>query len=296
MEHHMTPQPQPQPAQNHIKPPPEPLFRGNHTRRLTVRDLARAKRRGERWPMLTAYDALTAGVFDEAGIPVLLVGDSASDNHLGYRTTVPVTVDELLMLSAAVIRGTRRALVVSDLPFGSYQESPTQALRTATRFMKEAGSSAVKLEGGARSVAQIELLVQAGIPVMAHLGYTPQSVHAFGGASVRGRGAEAAKQLLADAEAVQRAGAFAVVLEVVPAELAAEITATLDIPVIGIGAGPDCDAQVLVWTDMAGLTPGFTPSFVKQYLDLRTALGDAARAFGEEVGAGAYPAEKHSFH
>ncbi|GGO80000.1 3-methyl-2-oxobutanoate hydroxymethyltransferase [Wenjunlia tyrosinilytica] len=272
------------------------LYGGTGTRRITVRDIAAAKKRGEKWPMLTAYDSMTASVLDEAGIPVLLVGDSAGNCHLGYDTTVPVTMDELVMLSSAVVRGTSRALIVSDLPFGSYQEGPVQALRNAGRFLKEAGSGAVKLEGGARVLPQVETLVQAGIPVMAHLGLTPQSVHAFGGYPVQGRGNEASHKLLRDAKAMQDAGAFAVVLELVPAELAAEVTASLDIPTVGIGAGPDCDAQVLVWTDMAGMNSGRTPRFVKQYADLRGVLSGAAKAFAEDVVGGAYPAEEHSFH
>ncbi|MGK5632409.1 3-methyl-2-oxobutanoate hydroxymethyltransferase [Streptomyces sp. URMC 123] len=272
------------------------LYGGVTTRRVTVRDIAAAKARGEKWPMLTAYDALTASVFDEAGIPVMLVGDSMGNCHLGYETTVPVTMDEIALLSAAVVRGTKRALIVGDLPFGSYQEGPVQALRNATRLVKEAGVGAVKLEGGERSADQIDLLVRSGIPVMAHVGLTPQSVNAYGGYPVQGRGEEAAAQLLRDAKAVQDAGAFAVVLEVVPAELAAEVTRSLHIPTVGIGAGPDCDAQVLVWTDMAGMTGGRVPKFVKQYVDLRRALGDAARAFADEVVGGAYPTAEHSFH
>ncbi|MFE5741654.1 3-methyl-2-oxobutanoate hydroxymethyltransferase [Streptomyces celluloflavus] len=272
------------------------LYGGKGSRRITVRDIAAAKRRGEKWPMLTAYDAMTAGVFDEAGIPVLLVGDSMGNCHLGYESTVPVTMDEITMLSAAVVRGTKRALVVADLPFGSYQEGPTQALRNATRLVKEAGVGAVKLEGGERSAHQVELLVSAGIPVMAHIGLTPQSVNAFGGYPVQGRGEEAAQQLLRDAKAVQHAGAFAVVLEAVPAALAAEVTRALHIPTVGIGAGPGCDAQVLVWTDMAGLTGGRVPRFVKKYLQLRDLLGGAAQEFAEEVVGGAFPAEEHSFH
>ncbi|MFF3563230.1 3-methyl-2-oxobutanoate hydroxymethyltransferase [Streptomyces sp. NPDC002574] len=272
------------------------LYGGKGTRRITVRDIAAAKERGEKWPMLTAYDAMTASVFDEAGIPVLLVGDSMGNCHLGYDSTVPVTLDEMTMLAAAVVRGTKRAMVIGDLPFGSYQEGPTQALRTATRLLKEAGVGAVKLEGGERSAHQIELLVQAGIPVMAHIGLTPQSVNAFGGYTVQGRGEEAAQQLLRDAKAVQDAGAFAVVLELVPAELAAEVTRSLHIPTVGIGAGAECDAQVLVWTDMAGMTGGRVPRFVKQYAALRETLGDAAKAFAEDVTGGAYPAAEHSFH
>lgn len=272
------------------------LYGGKGTRRITVRDIAAAKERGEKWPMLTAYDAMTASVFDEAGIPVLLVGDSMGNCHLGYESTVPVTLDEMTMLSAAVVRGTKRAMVIGDLPFGSYQEGPTQALRSATRLVKEAGVGAVKLEGGERSAQQIDLLVQAGIPVMAHIGLTPQSVNAFGGYPVQGRGEEAAQQLLRDAKAVQNAGAFAVVLELVPAELAAEVTRILHIPTVGIGAGVECDAQVLVWTDFAGMTGGRVPRFVKQYAALRETLGGAAKAFAEDVVGGAYPAPEHSFH
>ncbi|MCI3225769.1 3-methyl-2-oxobutanoate hydroxymethyltransferase [Streptomyces sp. NP-1717] len=274
---------------------PKSLYGGTGTRRVTVHDIAAAKRRGEKWPMLTAYDAMTASVFDEAGIPVMLVGDSMGNVHLGYETTVPVTLDEMTMLSAAVVRGTRRALVVGDLPFGSYQEGPVQALRSATRLVKDAGVGAVKLEGGERSLPQTELLVQAGIPVMSHLGLTPQSVNTLG-YRVQGRGDEAAHRLLHDAKAAQAAGAFAVVLELVPAEVAAEVTRSLEIPTIGIGAGPDTDAQVLVYTDMVGLTGGKVPRFTKQYANLRQTLGDAAKAFADEVVGGTFPQEEHTFH
>ncbi|MFE3885655.1 3-methyl-2-oxobutanoate hydroxymethyltransferase [Streptomyces lydicus] len=284
---------QPSPAQ---KPVAKSLYGGSGSRRVTVRDIAAAKERGEKWPMLTAYDAMTASVFDEAGIPALLVGDSMGNCHLGYESTVPVTMDEITLLSAAVVRGTKRALVVGDLPFGSFQEGPVQALRNATRLVKEAGVGAVKLEGGERSAGQVELLVSSGIPVMAHIGLTPQSVHAYGGYPVQGRGEEAAQQLLRDAKAVQDAGAFSVVLEAVPAELAAEVTRSLYIPTVGIGAGPDCDAQVLVWTDMAGMTAGRVPKFVKQYVALRELLGSAAKEFAEDVVGGAFPAEPHLFH
>lgn len=283
------------PANGGGKDDPKALYGGSRNRRVTVRDLALAKERGERWPMLTAYDAMTASVFDEAGIPVLLVGDSMGNCHLGYDSTVPVTLDEMVMLAAAVVRGTRKALVVGDLTFGSYQEGPVQALRSATRLVKEAGVGAVKLEGGERSLAQTEAIVQAGVPVMAHLGLTPQSVNTLGH-RVQGRGEEAAQQLLRDAKAAQDAGAFALVLELVPAELAAEVTRSLHIPVVGIGAGPDTDAQVLVWTDMAGLTGGRVPRFTKQYLDLRRTLGDAARRYADEVVGGAFPAQEHTFH
>ncbi|WP_407839433.1 3-methyl-2-oxobutanoate hydroxymethyltransferase [Streptomyces sp. DSM 116496] len=271
------------------------LYGGSGTRRITVRDLTLAKERGEKWPMLTAYDAMTASVFDEAGIPVILVGDSMGNCHLGYDTTVPVTMDQMTMLSAAVVRGTRRAMVIGDMPFGSYQEGAVQALRSATRLVKEAGVGAVKLEGGERSLAQTELIVQSGIPVMSHLGLTPQSVNAMG-YRVQGRSDEAAHQLLRDAKAAQDAGAFAVVLELVPAELAAEVTRSLHIPTVGIGAGAECDAQVLVWTDMMGLTGGKMPKFVKQYANLRATMGDAAKAFAEDVVGGTFPQEEHAFH
>ncbi len=272
----------------------EPLYGGNASRRVTVRDLAAAKARGEKWPMLTAYDALTARVFDEAGIPVLLVGDSAGMVVFGHDSTIPVTVDDLLPLTAAVVRGTRRAMIIADLPFGSYQVSPADALAAATRFLKEAGAHAVKLEGGQRVARQVEELVAAGIPVMAHLGLTPQSVNAFGGYRVQGRG-EAGDRLLHDAKVLEAAGAFSVVLECVPAELAARITETVNMPTIGIGAGADCDAQVLVWQDMAGLSPR-APRFVKRYADVAGVLGQAARSFADEVVAGEFPAPEHAYH
>ncbi|WP_031146206.1 3-methyl-2-oxobutanoate hydroxymethyltransferase [Streptomyces erythrochromogenes] len=271
------------------------LYGGTGTRRITVRDLTLAKERGEKWPMLTAYDAMTASVFDESGIPVILVGDSMGNCHLGFDSTVPVTMDHMTMLSAAVVRGTSRALVIGDMPFGSYQEGAVQALRSATRLVKEAGVGAVKLEGGERSLAQTELIVQSGIPVMSHLGLTPQSVNAMG-YRVQGRGDEAAHQLLRDAKAAQDAGAFAVVLELVPAELAAEVTRSLHIPTVGIGAGSECDAQVLVWTDMMGLTGGKMPKFVKQYAKLRETMTDAAKAFAEDVVGGTFPQAEHAFH
>jgi 3-methyl-2-oxobutanoate hydroxymethyltransferase len=260
---------------------------------VTVRDIAAAKARGEKWPMLTAYDALTAGIFDRAGIPVLLVGDSAAMVVYGHDTTIPVTVDDLIPLTAAVVRSTSRALVVADLPFGSYQASPAAALAAATRFLKETGAHAVKLEGGQRVAHQVEELVAAGIPVMAHLGLTPQSVNAFGGYRVQGRG-EDGERLLHDAKVLQAAGAFSVVLECVPASLAARVTEALPIPTIGIGAGPDCDAQVLVWQDMAGLSPR-TAKFVKKYADLATVLSEAATAFADDVTGGTFPDEVHSY-
>jgi 3-methyl-2-oxobutanoate hydroxymethyltransferase len=262
-------------------------------RRITVRDIAAAKTSGEKWPMLTAYDALTAGIFDKAGIPVLLVGDSAAMVVYGHDTTIPVTLDDLIPLTAAVVRSTSRAMVVADLPFGSYQASPGAALAAATRFLKESGAHAVKLEGGRRVAQQVEELVAAGIPVMAHLGLTPQSVNAFGGYRVQGRG-EDGEQLLHDAKLLEAAGAFSVVLECVPATLAARVTEALSIPTIGIGAGSSCDAQVLVWQDMAGLSPR-TAKFVKRYADLATVLHDAATAFADDVAGGTFPDQEHSY-
>ncbi len=272
---------------------PTALYGGQATRRVTVRDIAAAKVRSEKWPMLTAYDALTARVFDQAGIPVLLVGDSAAMVVYGHDSTIPVTVDDLIPLTAAVVRATARVMVVADLPFGSYQVSVDAALAAGIRFMKESGAHAVKLEGGRRVLAQVEGLVAAGIPVMAHLGLTPQSVHAFGGYRVQGRG-EDGEQLLADAKSVEAAGAFSVVLECVPAELASRVTASLSIPTIGIGAGPDCDAQVLVWQDMAGLSPR-TPRFVKKYADMTSVLRTAAQSYAEDVVSGAFPTAEHSY-
>ncbi|SCG15009.1 ketopantoate hydroxymethyltransferase [Micromonospora echinofusca] len=270
------------------------LYGGPATRRVRTRDLIAAKERGERWPMLTSYDQYTASIFDQAGIPVLLVGDSAANNVFGYETTVPVTPEELLPLVRAVVRATRHALVVGDLPFGSYEEGPTQALRTAVRFMKEGGCQAVKLEGGRRCAAQIAAITGAGIPVMAHVGFTPQSEHAIGGYRVQGRG-DTADDVIADARAVAEAGAFAVVLEMVPGQVAKRITAELPIPTVGIGAGADTDAQVLVWQDMAGLRTGRAPRFVKRYADLAGALTDATRRFADEVRGGDFPAAEHTF-
>jgi 3-methyl-2-oxobutanoate hydroxymethyltransferase len=272
---------------------PTALYGGKTGRRVTVRDIAAAKERGERWPMLTSYDALTAGVFDKAGIPVLLVGDSAGMVVYGHDSTLPVSVDDLLPLTSAVVRATSRAMIVADLPFGSYQLGPEEALRSAVRFLKESGAQAVKLEGGRRVLPQVEALVAAGIPVMAHLGLTPQSVNVFGGYRVQGRG-ESGEELLADAKALEASGAFSVVLECVPSELAARVTATLGIPTIGIGAGPDCDAQVLVWQDMAGLTE-HTAKFVKRYAEVATVLTDAVKDYAEDVVSGAFPAAEHAY-
>jgi 3-methyl-2-oxobutanoate hydroxymethyltransferase len=273
-----------------------PVGATQKVRRVRVQDLIAAKRRGEKWAMLTAYDYSSATLLDAAGIPVLLIGDSAANVVYGYDTTVPVTVDELIPLVRGVARGARRALVVADLPFGSYQSSPAQALDTAARFLKEAGAHAVKLEGGRRVAPQVEALVAAGVPVMGHLGLTPQSVHAMGGYSVQGRG-EDGELLLEDAKTLQAAGAFAIVLEVIPAELAAQVTAVTSVPTIGIGAGPACDAQVMVWQDMAGFRApgGSAPKFVKTYAELGDQLREAARQFAEEVRSGTYPGPQHAY-
>ncbi|GAA2465061.1 3-methyl-2-oxobutanoate hydroxymethyltransferase [Winogradskya humida] len=270
------------------------LYGGPATRRVRTRDLIAAKERGDRWPMLTSYDQYTASLFDRSGIPVLLVGDSAANNVFGYETTLPVTTDELIPLVRAVVRATSTALIVADLPFGSYEEGPAQALRTAVRFMKEAGAHAVKLEGGRRVAAQIEALTGAGIPVMAHVGFTPQSEHILGGYRVQGRG-DAAEEVIADARAVTEAGAFAVVLEMVMGDVAKQITKELPIPTVGIGAGPDTDAQVLVWQDMAGLREGKAPRFVKRYADLAGVLGDAVKRYADDVRTGEFPAAEHTF-
>jgi 3-methyl-2-oxobutanoate hydroxymethyltransferase len=264
-------------------------------RRTRVHHLREFKERGQTWPMLTTYDMYTARIFDEVGIPVLLVGDSAANNVFGYQTSLPVTVDELLPLTAAVSRSVKRALVVADLPFGSFQLSPEQALATSVRFMKEGGAHAVKLEGGRRFAPHIEAITGAGIPAMGHVGFTPQSEHNLGGYRVQGRG-EAGEDVVADARAVRDAGAFAVVLEMVPEEVAKRVTTELDIPTVGIGAGAHCDAQVLVWQDMAGLRTGKVPRFVKRYADLAGVLADAAGSFADEVRSGNFPAPEHAFH
>lgn len=264
-------------------------------RRITVRDLRAATDRGTRWSMLTCYDTLTAGIFEQAGVRALLVGDTSGQVVFGYPDTVPVTMDELLPLVRAVVRATTTALIVADLPFGSYQSGPADALANAVRFLKEGGAQAVKMEGGRRVRPQVESLVAAGIPVMGHLGLTPQSVHALGGMRrVQGRG-DAGDELLADALALESAGAFAVVLESVPADLGARVSDALAIPTVGIGAGPDCDAQIMVWQDMAGLTCGRLPRFVKAYADLRGTLLTAARRYADEVAAQAYPDTEHSY-
>lgn len=263
-------------------------------RKVRTHHLRQWKQQGERFAMLTAYDQYTAQVFDEAGIPVMLVGDSASNNVYGNETSLPVTVDELIPLVRAVTRSARRALVVADLPFGSYQGSPQQAFDTAARFMKEANAHAVKLEGGLAMVPQVKLLTDAGVPVMAHIGFTPQAEHNLGGYRVQGRG-DAAQRLIEEARAFQDAGAFSIVMEMVPAPVAAQVTEALDIPTIGIGAGAGCDGQVLVWQDMMGLRTGRAPRFVKKYADLHGVMLAAAQDYAADVAAGTFPAAEHSF-
>jgi len=261
---------------------------------VTIHALAAYKQRGERFVMLTAYDYPTAQILDEAGVPVILVGDSLAQVVLGYDTTVPVSIEEMLHHTRAVARGAPNALIVGDMPFGSYQASVEDGLRNAVRFLKEGGAHAVKFEG-----PQIELAERcsaAGIPVMAHLGLTPQSVHLFGGYKVQGRSDEQASNILRWAKELEEAGAFALVLECVPSELAAAITEQLTIPTIGIGAGPACDAQVLVINDLVGLTAGKAPRFVKRYADVRGVISEAVRSYIGEVSDGTYPDEQHSYH
>jgi len=263
-------------------------------KRVRIPHLQQMKERGEKWAMLTAYDMYTAAIFEDAGIPVLLIGDSASNNVFGNDSLLPVTVDELMPLVRAVSRCTRRPLVIADLPFGSYQASPEQCFHTAVRFMKEGGAHAVKLEGGIEMVPQVRKLVSSGIPVMAHIGFTPQSEHQLGGFRVQGRG-DSGAVLVDAARALEAAGAFAVLIEMVPADVAAQITAAVSVPTVGIGAGSDCDAQVLVWQDMAGLRTGQLPRFVKQYADMHGLLKTAARAFAADVEAGVFPGPEHAF-
>jgi len=261
---------------------------------VTVHDMAAWKARGERFIMLTAYDALTARVLDEAGVPLLLVGDSLGNNVLGYDSTIPVTMEEAVIFTAAVARGASNPMIVGDLPFGSYQASAKEAMRNAARLVK-VGANAVKLEGGRRSAEAVRRITDAGVPVMGHLGLTPQSFNAFGGFRVQGRG-EQGEGLLADALALQEAGCFSIVLEAIPAELGKRVTEALDVPTIGIGAGPHCDGQVLVITDLLGLTPDPTPRFVKRYADLRSTVAEAAQRFAKDVAEGHYPAQEHEYH
>ncbi|MCW2854991.1 MAG: panB [Marmoricola sp.] len=271
-----------------------PYGGGTPRKRIRTHHLREMKERGEKFAMLTSYDMYTAAAFDDAGIEILLVGDSASNNVLGNETSIPITVDELLPLTRAVARAAHHSLVVGDLPFGSYQRSPEQAYDTAVRFMKEGGAHCVKLEGGREMTGQIELLTRGGIPVMAHIGFTPQSEHALGGYRVQGRG-ETAQRILADAKAIEAAGAFAVVMEMVPGDVAAEVTKELSIPTIGIGAGSGCDGQVLVWQDAFGLRTGKMARFVKQYADVHAVLSQAAQAYSADVKAGTFPGPEHTF-
>lgn len=264
------------------------------TRRISITDLAAKKVSGEKWAMITSYEEMTASIFDSAGIPVILVGDSAGNNFLGEENTIPVTLEQMIMLSSAVVRGSSRAMVVADLPFGSYEESPNLALQSAVRLFKEAKVHAVKIEGGEKVVPQIKKLIDAGIPVMGHLGLTPQAVYALGGFKVQGRGSGAA-EIIRDALALQEAGVFSLVLELVPAELAAEIAAALHIPVIGIGAGAACDAQVIVWTDLMGMTKN-PPRFAKAYRNLRGEMEQGVKEWINDVANGVFPAEEQSFH
>lgn len=262
---------------------------------VTVRDVRAFKERGERFPMLTAYDALSARILDEAGIPLLLVGDSLAMVMLGYESTIPVTMDEMLHHTRAVRRGASNAMVIGDLPFMSYQGSIDEGMRNAGRFLKEAGANAVKLEGGARVVDLVERLTEAGIPVMGHLGLTPQSVNQFGGYRVQGRTEEQAHTIVSDAKDLEAAGIFSLVLEGVPSSLAGQVTSSLDIPTIGIGAGPDCDGQVLVYHDFLGITPGHKAKFVKEFANVGDEISRAARQFAAEVAEGRYPGPEHSY-
>jgi 3-methyl-2-oxobutanoate hydroxymethyltransferase len=252
------------------------------------------KEKGQKWAMLTAYDMYTAAIFEEAGIPVLLVGDSASNNVFGNETSLPVTVDELMPLVRAVSRSTHRPLIIADLPFGSYQASPKQCFKTAARFMKEGGAHAVKLEGGPEMLPQVRKLVSSGVPVMAHIGFTPQAEHQLGGYRVQGRGSDSLR-LLETAQAFEEAGAFGLLLEMIPETVAADITKAVSIPTVGIGAGRYCDAQVLVWQDMAGLRTGRLPRFVKQYADMRTVLHNAACKYMADVETEVFPGPEHGF-
>jgi len=270
------------------------LYGSSNGRRITMRDLAQATEEGRKWPMITTYDAMSARIFDEAGIPALLVGDSAAMVVYGYDSTLPVSVDDLLPLVKAVVRGSTRSMVIADLPFGSYQASASQALETAAAFMKDGGAHAVKLEGGQAMLPQIETLANAGVPVIGHLGLTPQSVNLLGGYRVQGRG-ESGELLMRDAKAMEACGASAIVLEAVPADLAARVTEILSIPTIGIGAGPDTDAQVIVWQDLLGMSAGPLPRFVKQYADLRSIMIEGVQQWAADVVSGAYPAAEHTY-
>jgi len=264
--------------------------------KLPLPELAAMKRHGDKIVMVTAYDASSARLADEAGIDLILVGDTAAMVVLGHESsTVPVTMEEMLFMTRAVTRGARRPLVVGDMPFGSYQVSDEEAVQNAIRFVKEAGADVVKLEGAGPSLSRVRSIVGAGIGVMGHLGLTPQSATVLGGFKAQGRSAEAAQRLLEDAIALEAAGCFALVLEAVPAPVAERVTAELEIPTIGIGAGAGCDGQVLVWHDLLGLYDGRTPRFVKQYADLRGEIARALGAYAADVRSGAFPEERHTY-
>ncbi len=265
-------------------------------RKMTAPEIRGMKERGEKIVCLTAYDYCFARILDEAGIDLLLVGDSLGSVVQGHESTLPVTVEDIIYHTRAVIRGRRRALVVSDMPFMTFQLGVDEAKRNAGRLVQEGGAEAVKLEGGVTQAPAIEALVKMGVPVMGHVGLTPQSVHQFGGYRIQGRGEADARAILDDAMAVEEAGAFAVVLEGIPVQLAREITQRLNIPTIGIGAGMHCDGQILVVHDMLGLFDDFTPKFVKRYADLKETIGGAVRSYMDEVRTAAFPAEEHAFH
>lgn len=264
--------------------------------RMTIRDLWSMKERGEKIAMLTAYDFATARLLEAAGVPLLLVGDSLGMAMLGYDSTIPVTLEEMLHHTRAVVRGTQRALVVGDMPFMTYHITEAEALRNAARFLQEAGAQAVKLEGGGPRVATVQRIVESGIPVMGHLGLTPQSVHQLGGFRAQARSAEEARRLLEDALRLEDAGAFALVLECIPAELAAAVSQRLRIPTIGIGAGPDCDGQVQVIHDLLGLITDFLPRHAKRYAHLAPVIQEAVQTYLAEVRQGQFPTAEHSIH
>lgn len=262
--------------------------------RIRVHHLQQAKERGEKFAMLTAYDVMMAEIFDQAGIEVLLVGDSAANTVIGYDSTLPITVDEMIVFTKAVSHGTKRALVVADLPFGSYEQSPQQAVATAVRLMKEGGAQAVKIEGGHEFAEHVRAMVLAGVPVIGHIGFTPQSEHALGGFRIQGRG-NAAESMIADAQALERAGAFTILMEMVPSPVAAKVDEALTVPTIGIGAGNATTGQVLVWQDLLGLGANRTPRFVKKYADLRSVISSAVSQYHQEVVSGSFPSADYEF-
>ncbi|MEX3566091.1 3-methyl-2-oxobutanoate hydroxymethyltransferase [Micrococcus endophyticus] len=276
-------------------PAPRPATAPQAPARYRTVHLQQAKEEGRRFAMLTTYDAMTAALFDEAGVEVLLVGDSVGNTVLGHSSTLPVTLDQMVLFSSAVARGASRALVVADLPFGSYEASPEQAVAAGVRLMKEAGVHAVKAEGDERFAPHVAAMTASGVPVMAHIGFTPQSEHVLGGYRVQGRGEGAAERLVASARALEEAGAFAVLMEMVPSAVAEAVDSALRVPTVGIGAGPHTTGQVLVWQDMLGLRAGRTPRFVRQYAQLHEVVGDAVRAYRADVLDGSFPAPEHGF-